>query len=289
MVALLLVTIPLAARAAAPKTIPVYPGAALDKEDSKPEDCCSFATPDSSAKVIAFYEKALGTKALDSAAFVKRYPEWRKAVEESRRNAPAMVTWWEFVVAEEVLAGTKVPVLFEVVSSPMGVRFNIQGDRLAPDDAKKFTAELRDQAREKAGVRALDPKKLTACLPSSAPSGFERSDQGESGEGDGTEAFSAWGRDKVTVVVRLEDRIADRAGARDLAQPAGPSDKAVKVSGKYPGTESVERNSYGCVGSRRAFLISDRFLVEIKADGSCELSLIDEFMRRMDLGALPAK
>ena len=287
-VAFLLATLPLGADAATPaQRIPVYPGATLESGDPGSASCCSFATRDASSRVIAFYERMLGTKALDSAGLIARYPEWRKAVEESRRNAPAVVTWWEFVIGEEVLAGTKVPVLFEVVSSPAGVRFNIEEDRLAPGD-ERFLTEWRHRTREKAGVRPVDPKRLATCLPASAPSGFERSDQGENAEGDGAEAFSVWGRGEVTVTVHLEDRVADRGGARDLVQP-GPGDKAVKVNGKYTGMESVERNAHGCIGSRRAFLVADRYLVEVKADGSCELSLLDEFIHRMNLGNLPAK
>ena len=223
-VAFLLAMLPLGADAATPaQKIPVYPGATLESGDPGSASCCSFATRDASSRVIAFYEKTLGTKALDPAGLIARYPEWRKAVEESRRNAPAVVTWREFVIGEDVLAGTKVPVLFEIVSSPAGVRFNIQEDRLAPGD-ERFVTEWRDRAREKAGVRPLDPKRLAESLPASAPSGFEPSDQGGNAEGDGAEAFSVWVRGQVTVTVHLEDRVADRGGAQDLVQP-GPGDR----------------------------------------------------------------
>jgi len=128
------------------RSIPVYPGAKLETEQQENGECCDFVTTDSFEKVVAFYEKQLNTKALDTKALVAAYPALKQQIQAMEQQMPPNFKLRAFVIEELTVNGQKMPNFFEVTGSPDAVRFSIGGDALAGNDA-----QFAKQWREKTG------------------------------------------------------------------------------------------------------------------------------------------
>lgn len=142
--ALLALLLPAATRAQGPP-IPVYPGATLVAGEGE-GSCCGFVTRDGHAKVLAFYEKALGSRPLDAKALVARYPATKAQVEMLARQLPPGAAWTAFVVGEVRAGAYSGPQLFEVLSAAGATRFTIPAERLSGKDD-----DLARQWRERTG------------------------------------------------------------------------------------------------------------------------------------------
>ncbi len=153
--ALLAQVLPGAARAEGPP-IPVYPGATLDAgEGGGP--CCGFVTRDGHAKVVAFYEKALGSKPLDAKALAAKHPATKAQMEMLARQLPPGAVWTAFVVGEIQAGAYSGPQLFEVLGGRGATRFTIPADQLAANDA-----DLARQWREKTGQLTYEDRAAKA-------------------------------------------------------------------------------------------------------------------------------
>jgi hypothetical protein len=130
-----------------PKSIPVYPGATLilEKEEGEEPVCCTFVTKDPLDKVLAFYESKLKSKPLDLKSIVAKYPEMKSQVEEVVKQLPSTVKIRTFVLEEMGAGEQKGLVLFELLSSPEGVKFSIPQESMTAQDLH-FASEFRKLA-----------------------------------------------------------------------------------------------------------------------------------------------
>ncbi len=291
--------------AAFAKNIPVYPDAKLVVEPGPADEqaCCDFLAKDAYGKVLSFYESALKTKALDAQGLAAAYPALKPHVEAMVKQMPPQMKIRFFVLNEVAIQGQKGAELFEVVSTPQGVTFNISEDRLLPKDGR-FAVEFGEKTS--GALKAPKPSgtaRLLAALPSAAPQGFQRGEvlqDDETGQPMASVPFSKLvrrgsggedgGEDQyVEIQVTINDAASDgdyAEYARDMIKPQRPEEKAVKVRGKYDGKESADRNEYGCVESQKVFLVDGRYLVEVRGQGVCDVALLDQLIESMDLARL---
>ena len=136
------------------RPIPVYPGAKLETEQQENGECCDFVTTDSFEKVIAFYEKQLKTRALDTKAIAAAYPALKQQLQMMEQQLPPNAQLRAFVVEEFTVNGQKMPNFFEVIGSAGVVRFSIGDPALAGNDA-----QFAKQWREKTG-RLTEEEKM---------------------------------------------------------------------------------------------------------------------------------
>jgi len=85
--------------------IPVYPGASLltGKTGGEESACCDFVTNDAYEKVIAFYETALKTKALDASALTAKYTDMKAEINSMMGQIPPQLKIRFFVLQEIVI------------------------------------------------------------------------------------------------------------------------------------------------------------------------------------------
>ncbi len=281
------------------KELPVYPGAKLvmEHEPGEKAPCCDFLTRDSLDKVLSFYEKALKIKPLDPKGLATKYPDMKQQVAAMTKQMPPQMKIRFFVLDENTRE------LFEVVSTSRGVSFSIAEQQLGAKDAR-FSAEYKDKLAEASGTAApklSSTSQLAAALPSAPPAGFNQ--EGEVNEDSGSAqptvsiAYSKpvrMGKDRdegggemgVGIQITISDTGGNSEFAREMIKAERKEEKAVKVMGKYVGKESVEKNDYGCVESRKTFLVNNRYLVEVMGPGMCDLSVLDKTIESMKLGKL---
>ena len=131
-------SVPLILRSQAQKDIPVYPSATLDTSHEPGEEptCCSFSTKDPLEKVVAFYESALKTKALDLAALAAKYPAMKEGVNQMKQQMPAGMQYRVIVFEEEKLAETTMPRYFEIVSAQGRTSISLSDEELGLSGAR---------------------------------------------------------------------------------------------------------------------------------------------------------
>jgi len=292
--------------AAEAREIPVYPGAKLETEREPGSEpmCCDFVTSAGFEKVVAFYEKALNTKGLEPRAFGARYPDLKQNAEELLRQLPPGVKIRIFPLKELVVQGKTGVEAFDVLGSPEGVRFTVFEEQLnakdrhfAEEHARATGAPAPGGASGGPGVGAAV---LKAALPPKPPAGFTRDDTGadtNAGPGLAQVAFQklihAGGRGPddadvhATIEVQVND-VADfpREEKQQLIAP-DEDERKVTVKGKYPGKERSGTSGGDCSGSKVAFLVNDRFQVELLGGNVCDLPLFYKLIDSMDLGRLP--
>ena len=281
------------------KELPVYPGAKLviEHEPGGEASCCDFLTRDPFDKVLSFYERALKTRPLDPKSLAAKYPEMKAQVAAMTKQMPPQMKIRFFALDE------KAHNLFEVLSTPQGVKFTIPEQQLAAADSR-FSAEYKEKLAGSSGTAAPKPlstSQLAAALPSTPPAGFTQ--QGEVNEDSGSAqptvsvAYSKpvrMGKDRdegggertVGIEITISDTAGNQEFAREMIKAERKEEKAVKIMGKYDGMESVEKNDYGCVASRKAFLVNNRYLVEVTGPGMCDLAVLNKTIDSMHLGKL---
>lgn len=281
------------------KELPVYPGAKLVIEHDPGEEapCCDFLTRDSFDKVLSFYERALKIKPIDPKGLASKYPDMKQQVVAMTKQMPPQMKIRFFVLDE------KTHELFEVASTPQGVSFSITEQQLGAKDAR-FSAEYKDKMAEASGTAATktaSTTQLAAALPSAPPAGFNQ--EGEVNEDSGSAqptvsiAYSKpvrMGKDRdegggemsIGIQITISDTAGNQEFAREMIKAERKEEKTIKVMGKYDGKESVEKNDYGCVESRKSFLVNNRYLVEVAGPGMCDLSVLDKTIDSMHLGKL---
>lgn len=287
--------------------IPVYPGAKLVTDIKPDEDkiCCSFRSKESFEKVISFYESALKIKALDASALAAKLPFLKQQVDMMQNQMPAGFKIRFFVLKEIEFQGQKGAEMFEISSAPDGVAFSLTQLQLTPDD-QHFAAEWDNiegaystgSNSGSGGTVSAGTKVLEGALPSSGPEGFVKGEtetysnpdavsimysklkkKGSGGE-DGEQ-------DKIYEIrISISDEKATLESAREMIKPGSSNEKAVKVKGKYDGREGIEKNDYGCQQSVVAFLVNNRFMVEITAAQICDISVIYKLIDKMNLDVL---
>jgi hypothetical protein len=162
--------------------LPVYPGARLiaePPEAGEQPQCCSFATRDAFAAVVAFYEKALHQKAMDLKAYEKAYPAVKQVAEAARQMIPgsrdqalppgAQVRI--FVLAVEQVPGLgKMPTdTFTVAFANGETFFDISEDRLGPGNEKHAT-----EFRKKSGLKSDEDRAYQEWKEADPPARQER-------------------------------------------------------------------------------------------------------------------
>ena len=135
------------------RSIPVYPGAKLETEQQENGECCDFITTDAFDKVIAFYEKQLNTKALDTKAVAAAYPALKQQLQMMEQQLPPYAKLRAFVLEELTINGQKMPNFFEVIGAGGFVRFSIGDVALTGNDA-----QFAKQWREKTGKTTEEEK-----------------------------------------------------------------------------------------------------------------------------------
>lgn len=289
--------------------IPVYPGASLLTEKKAGEEpvCCDFSTKDNFEKVIAFYENALNTKALDASSLAAKYPDMKTEINMMISQIPPQFKIRFFVLQEVIFQGKKGAELFELTSNPSGVHFTISETQFLTSDTH-FAGEWKDSMSGIIKPKALSYEQFAAALPAITPAGYNKGEitfsKGDDGQlpgvgvsyqkllkkGQGTlngDGEGNAGDKSVTISVGITDESSNEEFALSYVKELGNGAKAIKVKGKYEGQESMEKNSYGCIGSGMIFLVNNRFLIEIKADGICDLSVVNQLIDSMNLESLP--
>ncbi len=293
--------------AAAGREIPVYPGAKLVLEPEPGEEpaCCDFSTRDAFEKVIAFYEKALRVKGLEPRAFGQKYPHLKHHTDALLQQMPAGMKIRIFPLSEMAFQSQKGVEIFEVTGTAAGARFNLgraqltEQDRHFADECELGTVanERRTQA---GGSRAVSTAQLKAALPPRPPAGFT-ADAVHASTSSGSAFVQASyekqikaagpGAYDAAVTVSIDVQITDVTAApeegreRIMVRDAG--DRKILVRRSHPGKERIDRDGKECQDSEIVFLVHDRFLVEVRGSGVCDLPLLRSLIDSMDLGALP--
>ena len=300
--------------------IPVYPGASLLTKNTPAEEsyCCDFVTKDAMDKVIAFYEAALKTKALDATALGAKYQDMKPQIDMMISHMPPQMKMRFFVLQEIVFQGKKEAELFVMGSDPSGVHFSITESQFLTKDAH-FVADWQEAMAKSSGTaepKAIDPSQLEAALPSTPPAGFKKHEVG-SEKNNGISmtsgppiserpsicvAYSKLFKKAVEyadggapdeyymISIYITDESGDEAytsGGSSWIKAKGPGEKDVKVKGKYDGNESVEKNDSGCVGADKKFIVNNRYLIEIRTDHICDMAVLNQVIDSMHLENLP--
>jgi hypothetical protein len=289
--------------------IPVYPGASLltERMAGEEQSCCDFVTKDEFEKVISFYENALKTKSLDASSLASKYTDMKPEINMMISLIPPQLKIRFFVLQEVIFQGKKGAELFELTSDPLGVHFTISETQFLTSDTH-FAGEWKDSRSGIIRPKSLSYEQFAAALPAITPEGYNKGEitfsKGDDGQlpgvgvsylkllknGQGTLNGDGEGRtnDKnITISVSINDGSGSMDYTLSYVKELGNGAKAIKVKGKYEGQESSEKNSYGCIGSGMIFLVNNRFLVEIKADGICNLSVINRLIDSMNFENLP--
>ncbi len=109
------------------KDMPVYPNATLETSTEPGEEavCCSFSTADPLSKVVAFYETALKSKALDIPALSKKYPAIKTQLLQMQQQMPPGIKYLAFIISDAGNPQTQGPVLFEIISGKGRTTFSL--------------------------------------------------------------------------------------------------------------------------------------------------------------------
>ncbi len=139
-----LLSVPLVLQSQTRKDIPVYPNATLDTSHEPGEEptCCSFSTKDQLEKVVAFYESALKTKALDLAALAAKYPTMKEQVNQMKQQMPPGMQYRAIVFNEEKMGEATMPQFFEIVSAQGRTTISLSDQELGFSGAR-FVHEYR--------------------------------------------------------------------------------------------------------------------------------------------------
>ena len=118
------------------KEIPVYPNAKFDleSEGSKDQECC-FTTTDPLNKVVAFYENALKSKAMDIPAIVAKYPALKQQFEQMQQHIPAGVQYRAIEIGEAE-NGSLMPPLFEIIAANGRTKFFLTEEQMGASKAQ---------------------------------------------------------------------------------------------------------------------------------------------------------
>jgi hypothetical protein len=285
------------------RSIPVYPGALLVTSRIVGEEatCCDFNTNENLDKVIGFYETALKTRALDAAGLAVKYPDMKAQIDMMISQMPPQMKIRFFVLQEYMFQGKKGAELFEVVSDISGVHFNISETKLLAKDTH-YEAEWKEamgQTEEGADRKPLDPLALGNSLPATLPAGFEKGDVNyEKGEQPMVsvsysklvkKANGSEGSDNkyVDINISITDGLTSMEFVTDMIKAEREGEKAVMVKGRYQGKEVIEKNDSGCVGAQKVFMVNNRFLVEIRTNGICDMALLNQVADSMSFEKLP--
>jgi hypothetical protein len=307
----LLLTIARQSSAQETKQIPVYPGAVLvtEKEPGTEPQCCSFTTHDSFDKVLSFYQTVLKSKPMDTRQLAAAYPEMRHQLQQLEQQMPPTMKYRAYVLAEMELNGRKGAILFEVISTPDGVKFTVPENSIGEKDAH-FVPQWREQAglltvEEKAGKSIVDWNQLQAVLPATASFGdFKRGEvsgetnreganptssvsvtyqkvisRGEAGE-DGRQQVS------VDLTITIEDAGNKQEYATDMTTAAAPNERATTVKGQFKGKEQSDKNESGYESCEIVFLVNNRFIVDCRGTGTRDLALLKKLIDGMNLERL---
>lgn len=158
------------------RPVPVYPGAqlVLEKHEGEESVCCDFVSKDSYAKVLSFYEEKLRTKPMDLKTIAARYPALSPQIRQLEAQLPSSVVFCGFALSEFKVQSGLAAELFEVVSTPDGVRFSIGEQSLTGPDAGFATTW-----NEKTGGLTPEEKRRIEQRPANSSSAQEeRQEQG---------------------------------------------------------------------------------------------------------------
>jgi len=285
------------------RPIPVFPGASLvtSRIIGEEASCCDFNTKESLEKVIGFYETALKTKALDAAALAVKYPDMKAQIDMMISQMPPQMKIRFFVLQEYMIQGKRGAELFEVVSDVSGVHFNISETKLLANDThyEAEWSEAMGQTKEESDQKPLDPVIIGNSLPATAPAGFEKGEVNfEKGEQPMVsvsysklvkKANGSEGSDNkyVDINISITDGLTSMEFVTDMIKAEREGEKTVIVKGRYEGKEVIEKNDSGCVGAQKVFMVNNRFLVEIRTNGICDMALLNQVVDSMSFEKLP--
>ena len=274
------------------------------------ESCCSFSSKDSFEKVIAYYQTQLKTKALETKEVAAKYPALKANIQQLEKQLPPTMKFRAFVLTEQTISGQKGAEMFEVLGGPTEVTFSIANMALVKNDEHFFNSWREQMGQlsttEVAAKKMVDWKLLKEALPTIAVVGeFNRQEVSGDTVSEGVSVSSqasviyikpvvvkdaggdGQGENKsVSIDVDIEDSIASLDMAKEMAQPSGPTEKAIKIKGKYDGKQSAEKNESGYVTCEKVFLINQRFLVTLRGSNTNDLALLDKIIDSMNLAKL---
>ena len=286
------------------KEIPVFPGARLviEKAVNEEQMCCDFVTQDPFEKVLSFYEGALRIKPLDGKSLSTKYPDMKTQFDQMQKQMPPGMKIRFFALGEMKDGARTAVELFEVLGTPQGVKFSIMGQQLSSKD-DHYVREWREEMGRANGVvtiKPVDASVLRGAFPALPPQGFENAEVDGNSGGDMVSVQASYrklvkkgrgGEDGssdqyVDVTLLITDTAGNSEYAREMLKAERREEKAIRVRGAFDGKESIETNAYGCVQSEKSFLVNNRFLVEIKGNGVCELALLNQIIEGMRLERL---
>ena len=124
--------------------VPVYPNATLNTEHDPGEEpaCCDFITTDPVQKVNAFYEQILGTKPLTPDEMAAKYPSMKDQITQMKKNIPAGVRYYAFVLSETGYDGSPYPEILTIVSANGKTTVSIAENQLG-ESGSRYAYEFR--------------------------------------------------------------------------------------------------------------------------------------------------
>jgi hypothetical protein len=133
----LLCCMPLALLSQTTKEIPVYPNAKFntEREEGKDHACCSFTTTDPLNKVVAFYEAALKSKAMDIPAIAAKYPAMKQQLQQMQQQIPPGVQY-RAIALGEAENGSLMPPLFEIIAAKGHTNFSLTDEQMGASKAQ---------------------------------------------------------------------------------------------------------------------------------------------------------
>ena len=133
----LLCCMPLTLLSQTTKEIPVYPNAKFntEREEGKDHACCSFTTTDPLNKVVAFYEDALKSKAMDIPAIAAKYPAMKPQLQQMQQQIPPGMQY-RAIALGEVENGSLMPPLFEIIAAKGHTNFSLTDEQMGTSKAQ---------------------------------------------------------------------------------------------------------------------------------------------------------
>jgi hypothetical protein len=120
-----------------PKEIPLYPNAKFDMERAKEKGAegYPFITTDPLDKVVAFYEDALKSKAMDIPAIAAKYPAVKQQLQQMQQQFPPGVQYRAFAIGEAE-NGSLMPPLFELIAAKGHTNFFLTDEQMGASQAR---------------------------------------------------------------------------------------------------------------------------------------------------------
>ena len=133
----LLCCLPLLILSQTPKEILINPNAkfSLEREEGKDQLSCSFTTTDPLNKVIAFYEDALISKAMDVPALAEKYPAMKPQLQQMQKQIPPGVQY-RAITLGEAENGSAMPSLFEIIAAKGHTNFFLSEEQMGASKAQ---------------------------------------------------------------------------------------------------------------------------------------------------------